>query len=72
MHTVLLLINENNFEKVKTADNARLDIFVKGLWNSCDKTFFDIRIAHPTSQFYSGKSLAKIYQSGFFFGLRPK
>jgi len=32
------------------------------LWNSCEKTFFDIRITHPTSQSYSGKSLAEVYQ----------
>ena len=46
----LLPINENDFEsKVNTADNARLDISATGLWNSCEKTFFDIRITHPTS-----------------------
>jgi len=27
--------------KVNTADNARLDISARGLWNSCEKTFFD-------------------------------
>ena len=48
--------------KVNTADNARLDISVRGLWNSCEKTFFDIRITHPTSQSYSGKSMAEVYQ----------
>jgi len=48
--------------KVNTADNARLDISARGLWNSCEKTFFDIRITHPTSQSYSRKSLAEIYQ----------
>jgi len=59
----LLPINENDYErKVNTADNARLDISARGLWNSCEKTFFDIRITHPTSQTYSGKFLAKIYQ----------
>ena len=59
----LLLINENDYErKVNTADNAKLDISVRGLWNSCEKTFFDIRISHPTSQSYSGKSLAEVYQ----------
>jgi len=31
-------------------------------WNSCEKTFFDIGITHPTSQSYSGKSLAEVYQ----------
>jgi len=48
--------------KVNTADNARLDISARGLWNSCEKTFFDIRRTHRTSQSYSGKSLAKTYQ----------
>jgi len=53
-----------NERKVNTADNARLDISARGLWNSCEKTFFDIRITHPTSQSYSGKSLAQaeVYQ----------
>ena len=42
--------------------HARLDISARGLWNRCEKTFFDIRITHPTSQSYSGKSLAEVYQ----------
>jgi len=59
----VLPINENDFErKVNTADNARLDIFARGLWNGCEKTFFDIRITHSTSQSYSGKTLAQMYQ----------
>jgi len=59
----LLPINENGYQrKVNTADNARLDISARGLWNSCEKTFFDIRITQPTSQLYSGKSLAEAYQ----------
>jgi len=59
----LLPISENDYErKVNTADNARLDISARGLWNSCEKTFFDIRITHLTSQFYSGKSLIEIYR----------
>ena len=34
----LLPINENDFKgKVSTADNARLFISVRGLWNSCEK-----------------------------------
>ena len=60
-HT-LIPINENDYQrKVNTADNARLDISAGGLWNSCEKTFFDIRITHPTSQSYSGKSMAEVY-----------
>ena len=44
VHTesTFLPINENGCErKVNTADNARLDISARGLWNSCEKTFFD-------------------------------
>ena len=59
----LLPINENDYQrKVNTADNARLDISARRLWNSCEKTFFDIGITHPTSQSYFGKSLAEVYQ----------
>jgi len=61
--STLLPINENDYErKVNNADNARLDISARGLWNSCEKTFFDLRITHPISQSYFGKSLAEIYQ----------
>jgi len=61
--STLLPINKNDYErKVNTADNVRLDISARELWNSCEKTFFDIRITHPTSQSYSGKSLADVYQ----------
>ena len=46
----LLPIIENDYErKVNTADNARLDTTARGLWNSCEETFFDIRITHPSS-----------------------
>jgi len=46
-----LPITENDYQrKVNTVDNARLDISARRLWNSCDKTFFDTRITHPTSQ----------------------
>ena len=58
----LLPINENDYQrKVNTADNPRLDISARGLWNSCEKTSFDIRVTHSTSQLYSGKSLAEVY-----------
>ena len=60
----LLPINENDYQKkVNTADNARLDNSVRGMWNSCEKTFSDIRITYPTSQSYSGKSLAGVYNT---------
>jgi len=49
-------------KSIYTADNGRLDISVRELRNSCEKTFFDVRITHPNSQFYSGMSLEEIYQ----------
>ena len=43
----LLQITKNKFEKkVNTTDNAWLDISARELWNSCDKTFLDIRITY--------------------------
>ena len=47
---------------IKEKSTLLMDISARGLWNSCEKTFFDIRITHPTSQSYSGKSLAEVYQ----------
>jgi len=62
-HVCQVPINENDLErKLNTADKGRLDISARGLWNSCEKTFFDTRTTHPTSQSYSGWSLAQIYQ----------
>jgi len=58
----LFPINKNNFEiKVDFANNARLDISVRGL-EHYEKTFFNMRITHPTLQSYSDKFLAQIYQ----------
>jgi len=58
----VLPINENQFErKVNTFDNARLVISTRG-WNSCEKTFFALRITRPTLQSYSDKSLLQIHQ----------
>jgi len=39
-----------------------LDISARGVWwNSYEKTFFNITITHPTSQFYASK-LLQVYQ----------
>jgi len=60
---ILLPINQNEFEKkVNTSNNSRLDISTRGVWNSCEKTVFDIRITHPTSQSYSDRPLSQICQ----------
>jgi len=63
MEPTYLPINANDFErKVHTADNARLDVYARGLCNSCEKTFFVVRITHLTSWSYSGEPLAQIYR----------
>jgi len=37
----LLPIHKKDYERnVNTADNARLDISARGLWNSCENTFW--------------------------------
>jgi len=59
----LLPITENKFKRgVSTADNAKLDIFARGLRNNFEKSFVDIRITHPTSQPYTDKSLCRFQQ----------
>ena len=41
------LTGETFFHKTaNTADEARLDISARGVWNTLDKTFFDVRIFH--------------------------
>jgi len=60
--TLLPIIEIDYERKFNTADNARLDISARGLWNSCEKNFFDMRITHLPSQPYSGKPPTKVYQ----------
>ena len=33
-----------------TASEARLDISARGIWNTVDKTFFDVRVFHPGAE----------------------
>jgi len=46
-------------ENVKIVDNERLDICIRGPWNSCEKTFFDIRITHLTSKSHARMTLSQ-------------
>jgi len=63
----LIQITENKFEiKVNAIDNASLDISTRRLWNSCEKTFFYIRIRHPTSQSYFDQSLSPTTWKRYF------
>ena len=48
----LLPLSGETFEQrsTNTAAEARLDISARGIWNTVDKTFFDVRIFHPGAQ----------------------
>ena len=39
-----------NLRSTNTASEARLDISARGIWNSVDKTFFDVRVFHPGAE----------------------
>ena len=43
------------------ADKARLDVSAIGIWSSMERTFLDVRVMHPLSSSYKGKSIEKIY-----------
>ena len=43
------------------SNNARLDISARGVWSRYEKTFFDIRVTHPTADSHMTKSLEALY-----------
>ena len=50
--------------KLKTTNtrpDARLDITARGVWNTVDKTFFDVRVFHDGNKSNSGP-IAKVFQ----------
>ena len=44
-----------------TQPNARTDISARGVWTRYEKTFFDVRVCHPTAESHVRKSLATLY-----------
>ena len=44
------------------ADNARLDISARGVWRSQERTFFDVRVTHPTAASHLKKSMEALYR----------
>ena len=43
-------------------DQSRLDISARGIWGQQEKTFFDVRIAHPNADSHIHKPLASLYK----------
>ena len=59
----LLPIENTEFDGKRTnvQQNARLDISARGVWNTFEKTFFDVRITHPTAASNIKKDLGRLY-----------
>ena len=45
-----------------SSDQARLDIVATGLWSPFERTFFDVRITHPTAPSNDSKTLEQLYR----------
>ena len=43
-------------------DQSRLDISARGIWGQQEKTFFDVRIAHPNADSHTHKLMASLYK----------
>ena len=56
-----LLPTANELARGNTADKARLDISAVGVWSRYERTFFDVRVTHPTADSYMTKSLEALY-----------
>ena len=58
---ILLPVDENEVEG-NTSENARLDIAARGVWRGYERTFFDVRVTHPTANSHMKKSLENLYR----------
>ena len=45
-----------------TYPRARPDVPARGLWSSCEKTFFDVMVSHPTADSHMKKFVEKLYR----------
>ena len=43
-------------------DNARSDVSARGILNSHEVTFFDVRVSNPNASSYKSLSLAEVYR----------
>ena len=58
---MLLPVDENEVEG-NVSENARLDIAARGVWRGYERTFFDVRVTHPTASSHMKKSLENLYK----------
>ena len=60
---MLLPTNPNDFSsRVNTAEEARLDISARGINSTFERTFFDVRVAHPFAASNVTLSLDALYK----------
>ena len=57
----LMPIGNATPDSTNTAERARLDVSAVGIWSPMERTFLDVRILHPNSPSYQGKSIEKLY-----------
>ena len=56
-------VNPTNFkDSTNTQDEARLDIVATGLHSVFERTFFDVRVTHPSCESQIHKPLSQVYQ----------
>ena len=46
------------------AGNERPDVSARGVWSKYERTFFDVKVMHPTADSNMQKSLAGLYAEG--------
>ena len=58
---MLLPVGDTQLNSGSSTENqARLDIAARGVWSPNERTFFDVRITHPTSPSYMNKSTERL------------
>ena len=58
----LLPIGNTSQDSTNVAQKARLDVSAVGIWSPMERTFLDVRVLHPNSPSYQGKSVEKVYE----------
>ena len=60
---LLLPVDPNNFSSgTNIANEARLDISARGIHSAFERTFYDIRVAHPFAASNVDMPLKKVYE----------
>ena len=58
----MLPVGDRGTDSLNVSEKARLDVSAVGIWSPMERTFLDIRVVHPNSTSYLGKSSQTIYK----------